>query len=311
MLLPFDVQEKIKTAVSGEKFAELKKTQKSLTEKYKTRSGDGRSLIDDVNDSKTYLLSRMPATYAVCLSLFCALKQQGFLGEIKTAFDVGSGTGAGFYALREFDENIEVSLFERDSNMLKTFKSLEPDKEVENFDLAKDDFGQTADLVMTSFVLSELGENERILAAKKLFDASEKYLLIIDTGTPKVWKQLMNLKSQIELFGGKLLAPCRAKECSLKNDYCQFFARVERSSLHKQVKNANLSYEDEKYFYLLFSKEETNKSEGDRIIRRPVIKPNTVSLLLCTENGVIKKDFSKKDKNLFKKAKKSKINNLI
>ena len=61
---------------------------------------------------------------------------------------------------------------------------------------------------------------------------------------------MMDLKSFALDEGWNIAAPCMHKECALKNDYCQFYARVERSSLHKLAKNGTLSYEDEKYFYL-------------------------------------------------------------
>ena len=51
-------------------------------------------------------------------------------------------------------------------------------------------------------------------------------------------------------MGFCVVAPCMCEKCGLINDYCQFYARVERSSLHKLAKAGALSYEDEKYFYL-------------------------------------------------------------
>ena len=102
------------------------------------------------------------------------------------------------------------------------------------------------------------------------------------------------------------------EKCGLKNDYCQFFARVERSSLLKMSKAGELSYEDEKYFYLLIAKNIDLKEISDRrVIRRPQIKTNFVELKLCTNLGVFDEKFTKKDKVSYQKARKIKINELM
>ena len=311
MILPADVREKIDKLLSSQNVTELKTVQKELTQRYKLKSGFGESLIESKNDSLIYSVSRMPATFSVIYTLLCQLKGQGLIGDIKTAIDIGSGTGAGYFALREFDENIESFLFERDKNMIDNFNFIEPKKNVQKFDLAKDDINKKADLVLISYVLSELSSEQRKLAVKKLLDSSEKYLLIIDTGTPKVWNEMMQLRLEIENLGGKVIAPCMSKVCPLKNDYCQFYARVERSSLHKKVKDAKLSFEDEKYFYLLISKNYIAQNSKSRVIRRPMHKTNQTSLVLCSLDGVSEKIYTKRNKEEFRLAKKSKINDLI
>lgn len=311
MVLPQNVQEKINNMISSQRLSELKEVQKSLTDKYKTKSGKGNSLIDSKKDSLIYAFSRMPATFAVIYSLLNQLNEQELLKDFHSVIDMGSGTGAGYFAIKEFDKNIEISLFERDKNMIDIFNQFETGKVVQKFDLVKDESDKKADLVISSYILSEISDEQRMLAASKLFDMTNKYLLIVDTGTPKVWKQMMEIKKSLEKHGANVLAPCRANECDLQNDYCQFYARVERSAVHKQVKEGSLSYEDEKYFYLLFSKNNIQGNEKNRVIRRPIIKTNITTLSLCTKDGVVQKDFSKRQKEEYKKAKKAKINDLL
>ena len=311
MILPSNIRQKIDEIIASNKQVNLKNVQKNLTEKYKTKSGLGKSLIESKNDSLLYSISRMPATFSVINSLLNQLKNQGLLGDINSAFDIGSGTGAGYFALKEFDEKISVSLFERDVFMTEIFDMFQTGEKVQKFDLVKDKISQKAEFVLISYVLSELSDEQRKMALNKLLDMTENYLLIIDTGTPKVWQEMMELKMLAKSLGVNILAPCMCDECALKDDYCQFFARVERSSMHKLVKDATLSYEDEKYFYLLISKKEKLNLDKKRVIRRPVIKTNLVGLVLCSKNGVEKHDFSKKNKENFKLAKKSKINDLI
>ena len=59
------------------------------------------------------------------------------------------------------------------------------------------------------------------------------------------WRNIRNL---IKEQGGYIVAPCCCNgECPIKeNDWCAFYARVARSSIHRQAKGGNLGYEDEK-----------------------------------------------------------------
>ena len=123
----------------------------------------------------------------------------------------------------------------------------------------------------------------------------------------------MRLKAYVSDLGGRVIAPCNHEKCALKNDYCQFYARIERFALMKLSKNATLSYEDEKYFYLLIDMREENKvcDSIGRVIYRPKLTTNFVELKLCTKDGVQVKNITKKDKELYKRARKININELI
>lgn len=309
MQFPKNIEEKVLALIDGQKLKNLKEKREHLTTKYKEQSGQSKSLIESGDDSLVYAVSRMPATYVVLSSLINTLARQGLIGKIERVFDVGSGTGAGWFAIKDYDESIDCTMFERDKNMADIAKKL-TDVQPLRFDLLKDNVEQTADLVLSSYVLSELTESDRIFATRKLAKMSNKYLLIVDTGTPKTYEEFMKLVPILEKEGYFVVAPCKTKKCSLENDYCQFFARVERSAILRASKGAELSYEDEKYFYLLLSKEKTDV-QGNRVIRRPKFAPNLVEHTLCSSDGVIKKVYTKREKELFKKAKKASINDLI
>ncbi len=311
MQLPLSLQEKVNALYSELKRGELSKVQKDLTYKYKNETGESKSLIDSKADSLLYAISRMPATYAVIYTLINQLIEQGFISNIESVFDVGSGTGAGYFAVKEFGEDIKITLAERDENMIKVFEHLKNDSvSVQKLDIVRDRLETKADLVMTSYVLSEMKEQDRLNSVLKLLESANKYLLIIDTGTPRTYENMMTVKRFVIEKGYKVIAPCQSDKCGLKNDYCQFYARVERSALMRQAKQGELSYEDEKYFYLLISKENVETC-SKRVIRRPIIKPNNIELIHCSKDGVQKEIFTKKNKELFKQAKKSKINDLI
>lgn len=310
MILPVDLQEKINSLYASINKQVLTDSRKGLTSRYKETRESGKSLIDSKTDGLVYAISRMPATYSVVYTLLNNLIEQGIIDGIESVFDVGSGTGAGYFATKEIFPDAEISLFERDSNMIQTFKKLDEEKDVVRFDFIKDEFEKKADLVMTSYVLSEMNEEGRMSSVKKMINASNRYVLLIDTGTPRTYENFMKVKRMVPEYGWKVIAPCMTEKCGLKNDYCQFYARVERSSLQKMAKEASLSYEDEKYFYLLLAKDDV-KLKQSRVIRRPIIKTNVTELKVCDSSGVREVLVTKKNKEIYKKSKKTKINELI
>lgn len=311
MQLPQHLQQKINNLYSGLTKRELEQTRAELTRKYKEETGQSKSLISSKNDSVLYAISRMPSTYAVVYTLVSGLISQGFLDGVSKVFDVGAGTGAGYFALKEIDSSLDLTLLERDENMLFVLNNLIDEKpEIVKGDINNLNLDKKFDLVMSSYVLSEMTEVDRKNALQKMFSLTNQYVLLMDTGTPKTYVEYMKLKSIAKDFGFDVVAPCAHEKCALENDYCQFYARVERSSLQKMAKSATLGYEDEKYFYLLLSRDDKTDKKA-RVIRRPVIGTNSVKLSLCTKEGVVQMNYTKKDKDMFKRAKKSKINDVI
>ncbi len=305
------------------------KLRQNLTSSYKNNSGQSVSLINSKSDSTIYAISRMPATYVVIHSLIETLIEQGLIDRNpQTIADFGSGTGSGFFACKQFFKDSQIFLFERDKNMKEIFNVLSNNECVvndlsisdSNFDKILSKFPDF-DLTLSSYVLSEMTEKDRAVALKNILSKTKKYFLLIDTGTPKVYEMMLKLKQTAEEVGFKVVAPCKCDKCTLNDDYCQFYARLERSFALRESKQAKESYEDEKYFYLLFEKKDSlgdktadaisENDENFRIIRRPVFGEGKVELVICGKNGVTRKVITKKNKQLYKAIKKSKINDLI
>lgn len=104
-----------------------------------------------------------------------------------------------------------------------------------------------------------------------------------------------------------IIAPCpHLSECpAFKNqDWCHFSVRVQRTSLHRMLKDGEKGHEDEKYSYLIVAKN-SPQTYNARIVRHPEIHSGHLKLTLCTKNGFEGKIYSKKDKEKYKKAKKA------
>ena len=78
---------------------------------------------------------------------------------------------------------------------------------------------------------------------------------------------------------------------------------MQRSKIHKLFKDGQLSYEDEKFSYIAFSKKAV-KNNGSRILRHPQIYKGYVNVKLCTKDGIKEKTYSKKDGEIYKKVRK-------
>lgn len=306
MNLPENVSEKLESLYFEFDKKKLKSTQENLTKKYKTETGNSVNKIETKEAGLLYAISRMPATFAVTKSVLDEMVIENNFNDIETIFDIGSGTGAGYLALSETFENADIKLFEREDNMIFAFSKIF-DYPVSKFDIVHSKINEKSDLVLCSYVLSEMTESDRKIAIDNLLKMTDKYLLLIDTGTPETFREYMEIKKYVLNSGYSVIAPCKTNCCDLGEDYCQFYARVERSKLMKMAKDAELSYEDEKYFYLLISKEKTQENNKCRVIRRPSYETNRVKLVVCDDG---KKDIviTKSDKEKYKKSRKIKIN---
>ncbi len=154
MRLPDLVQEKVDRLYHDFDKQSLTQTRRNLTQKYKSNERTGKSLVGSQKESKIYAISRMPATFAVISGLLGSLASQNLISEIHSFLDVGSGTGAGYFALSQIFEGAEIELFERDQNMIDVFREL---CNGQNVPITKGDFNnfefsKTYDLVMSSYV---------------------------------------------------------------------------------------------------------------------------------------------------------------
>ncbi|MET1028665.1 MAG: small ribosomal subunit Rsm22 family protein, partial [Dongiaceae bacterium] len=116
--------------------------------------------------------------------------------------------------------------------------------------------------------------------------------------------------------GAELVAPCpHAAPCPLAApDWCHFSRRVARSRLHRQVKGADVPWEDEKFIYLAVARPSiarpallgTPAAVQDppaRILAPPRGTGGRIELKLCTPAGRMENRLlSKRDGAAYKAA---------
>jgi ribosomal protein RSM22 (predicted rRNA methylase) len=245
---------------------------------------------------QAYMAARLPATYGATHQVFRRI--ESFLSPIVSLLDLGAGMGALAWAAAAGMPNLRsITLFERDVEMLRMGQHLTQDK-LSPIEIAwcRNDITQASsfpshEVVVLSYVLNELSLKEQVHAIQKAYEATEKFLILIEPGTPKGYGNILLARTLLIDHGAHIIAPCSHKApCPLApafkegKDWCHFRVRIPRGKYHRRAKEATLPYEDEKYSYLVVSPHQHSISE-DRVIKAPMLKTGHVILDLCTTSG--------------------------
>jgi ribosomal protein RSM22 (predicted rRNA methylase) len=246
-----------------------------------------------------YLVTRMPATYAAAHKVLGELREL----PIGSVLDIGAGTGAAALAARaHFPEADPVTLVERDPSLGEVALEFLPGARVIHADLTRMTTMPQHDLVIAGWSLGELSSP----LAARLWEAARVALVVIEPGTPRGAATIRTVREELLSAGAHMAAPCPAEmPCPLIDpDWCHFAARVERSSLHRRIKEGALGYEDEKYSYVALVREQFGLPEA-RVLRHPHHHPGLIELELCTPGGVEQRRVTKRDKDAFRAARKA------
>lgn len=313
MELPLTLRNAIEEKAQQYSLKQLNITAQTISERYRTASGQGKCLVATEMEVLTYALMRMPATFAACSTAMESVRTLIPKMRIESVLDVGAGTGAGTWAAAEVFEPSSIVCLEKENGMRQVGQSLmqlSSDSVVRSsqwhaFDLTADELSTQSDLVITSYVLNELDSENRLAAIRKLWNAANKLLIIVEIGTPVGFRQLQRAREELMRLGAHPLAPCpHENRCPLpEDDWCHFTCRVARSRIHKAVKGGEVPYEDEKFCYLAVSREPFMRAQN-RVLRHPIIEPGKISVRLCEADDIRTVSYRKKDGELFKKAKK-------
>ena len=307
------LKDKIEGLLSSTKLASLRKDFSSISSTYRKQNIDSNSVVKNDAEVYAYLSTRMCATTSIIFDvLSCINKVVDF--DINTVLDIGSGTGAALWAMDNLFPSLRVTALELQNCMIKYSKILSESLSLDVNYIEGNILSKTTcdklplcDLVIESFVLNELSDSDRLKAVDTMCDKTKDYVVLIEPGTPKSYERMMDIRDHILSKGFSLILPCQhSMPCPLNNDYCNFSVRVERSGIERQVKGGTLSYEDEKYFYLVFRKNSVvSNSVKSVVIRHPVYRKNCIDIKLCDNaGGIVTKTITKSDKINYKYVKK-------
>jgi len=259
--------------------------------------------LPDPARTAAYLVTRMPATFAAAHAVLRELRERLSAGSISSVLDIGAGAGSASLAARQcFPEARTITLVERDSALAAAARQWLPEAAIVLEDVTRIHSLPPHDLVMAAYSLGEIGGP----LAARLWQAARVALVAIEPGTPRGYALILKVRQELLEAGAHMVAPCpAATPCPLAApDWCHFPARVERSSMHRRIKDAELGYEDEKFSYVAVAREPVDLP-ASRIIRRPRQRPGLIVLETCVPGGVQTVRAPRRDREAFRAARKA------
>jgi ribosomal protein RSM22 (predicted rRNA methylase) len=277
------------------------------------RAGGGSIAIRSETDALAYALARMPATYAAVTASLNALQQVRLDFAPASLLDCGAGPGTATWACAEAFASLNTFAL-LDSNPALRSLALDLAKDSTRLAALRYELGDAtakiaeapaADLVIASYVINELPDAARTRLVAAMWAKTLDTLVIVEPGTPAGYARILDARALLIAGGGHVLAPCpHDAACPLvAPDWCHFSQRLQRSRVHKQLKSAELPYEDERFIYVALSRMPVPQRPS-RVLAQPVINKVAITAKLCTTDGVIDAVAPRRDKAAYARARK-------
>lgn len=279
-----------------------------LSERYR-HAKKAESFMAHADHRASYIATRMPATFAAVSAALTQLKTAAPDLHITSMLDLGAGPGTGMWAATEiFSELKSITQIENDKDLIAISRRLAENNvslkgaRWEQLDLESQHTFSAHDLVLFGYSFGEINNMQVLDSA---LTAASQAILIVEPGTPAGFERIRLIRDHVIAKGFRLAAPCpHAQNCPMTGtDWCHFYARVPRSALHRRAKEGELGYEDEKFSYIAAIRDVPNMATA-RILRHPQKRPGHINFSLCTQKGIVNKTVSKKDKDIYKTARK-------
>ncbi len=260
------------------------------------RDGGGSGTIRTEIDALAYALVRMPATYAAVTASLNALREITPHFAPASLLDVGAGPGTATWAAAEAFPSLETFTL-LDANSVLRALALDIGRgsaRLRDMTYQRGDAraaladAEAADLVVASYVIAEISEAEQAALAELMWVKTSDTLLIVEPGTPAGYARILAVRRQLIASGAHVAAPCpHDGECPLAApDWCHFTQRLPRSRAHKQIKSAELPYEDEKFAYVALTRAPVARHPA-RVLAQPDVNKVEVTAKLCTAEGLV------------------------
>ena len=342
MRLPAPLQLGIEQEISQLDLKELTRAAEELSNEYRNWLHQGAfpsNLAANHVGRVAYLATRVPATYVAIYSVLCELKQRIPAFEVRSLLDLGAGPGTAMWAAAElFHELQQVTLVERNSGFIRLGQKLSATVIVPSIqnarwvegDLIRETQFPPHDLALISYSLGELAPEDRRPILQRARQAAAKAIAVIEPGTPRGFQVVLQARSELLQESAHLVAPCPHEgECPMASqigtvanplhpnacrstlpsavaneDWCHFSQRLERTSLHRKLKSAELGYEDEKFSYVAAARQDVTRAAA-RVIRHPLQLKGHIKLELCALDGLRQETITRKQGEAFKRARRT------
>src|SRR5579875_1978049 len=233
-----------------------------------------------------YLVARLPAIFAVNCWILSELARLRPEIEVRSVLDLGCGPGTATLAADEIFGPLQTAAIA---------------------DLRRPGRFEQHDLVILSYALGEMDSASATGLVERAWACARHAMVIVEPGTPRGFRTIVAARAALIDARADIVAPCpHTGQCPLTRgkDWCHFDAQVERTRRHQRTKAGSLSYEIEKFSYVIAAPAEAAKDPGPaRIIKHPLKKSGHVILDLCTAGGAIERVIiSKRDQDSYRLA---------
>jgi len=311
MEMPLQLRAAIDQALEGVPLAQLQAAAERLSARYRSETRDGRPHLSDDLSARAYLAVRMPATYAAIRASLDAVAERLPDFAPQSLLDAGAGPGTALFAARDCWPGLSAAMLMESSWAIRHWG--EALLSASSFggavwhsgDIGSDTLPRERhDLVTLAYVLDELAPELRGALIDRLWQATGDTIVVVEPGTPAGWSRILLARDRLIAAGAHLVAPCpHALACPLHApDWCHFAQRVARSRMHRRIKSADVPWEDEKFIYIVASRNPPQPVQA-RVIAPVQARGGTVSMKLCERTGAANRHFlSRRDGERYRQA---------
>ena len=307
--LPAELKAALDAKLQGFSRADAAQRSSRISNTY--RAGGNSGTIKSEADALAYALARMPATYAAVAASLNALIETAPELAPESLLDVGAGPGTASWAAAEAFPSLQAFTL-LDANRTLSRLALElahHSKRLADCRYLPGDAGanlaETAptDLVIASYLIGELSESDQRALADAMWAKARHALIVIEPGTPAGYARILALRQRLIGYGAHVAAPCpHDKPCPLTApDWCHFSQRLPRSQAHRQIKGAEVPFEDERFIYVALTRAPL-AARLSRVLAPPDVGKAEITAKLCTEQSVQLAKVPRRDKAAYASA---------
>lgn len=317
MQLPPRLTAALDALLEGVARSDLAARAKALSAGY--RAGAASHAITRRADALAYALARGPATFAANAAVLTRLAQVMPDFAPATLLDAGAGTGAASWAAQARWPGLAITMLDANASLRELAQALAQAGGLNAQVLAGDIHAVPgkADLVVASYVLAELPLDRIAAIAAGLWEAAGQVLVLVEPGTPAGFARIRAARVALIAAGAHVAAPCtHDKACPMPrsegasrsdnqtkaDDWCHFSQRLARSRDHMALKAASVPFEDERYSYVVVTREKV--SHGARILAPPLQAKPGLTFKLCDADGLRAQFVASRDKDDYRRARK-------
>jgi len=312
MRLPPELLSAIQREIAGVNRTALVRASEQLSKGYKAADFTAPLIQNDAQRA-AYLAVRLPATYAANWRVLTEIRKLAPQVEILSMLDLGAGPGTALFAAAEvFPELKQATLLESAEVWMGlgqriTRQSTRPAVSQAQWirhDLRAGLDCGLHDLVIISYALGELAPSVAEALLRRAWNCARQFLVVIEPGTPRGFSVVHAARAAMIAGHAHILAPCpHNRTCPMggTRDWCHFAQRLERTSQHRQLKQAALGYEDEKFSYVVAGREPLPAAAA-RIVRHPQKHSGHIRLTLCAGHSIESRTVTRSQAQLYKLA---------